>query len=223
MINFGGIMYQQMRLWDNQPDISHPGSVKDLGKKVIIDTDGLVILYGNFLTLKESDRLFKELYKSINWRQEEIKIFGKIRPIPRLTAWYADEGKSYTYSGIKHHAQPWNPTLKSIKSQVEDIAEVTFNSVLINLYRDGKDGMSWHSDDEPELGKNPIIASVSLGGTRRFSGKHKIHKNLKFNIDLTSGSLLLMKGETQHFWQHQIPKNSQVVEPRINLTFRMVK
>ncbi|AMW26884.1 MULTISPECIES: alpha-ketoglutarate-dependent dioxygenase AlkB family protein [Arthrospira] len=216
-------MYQQMRLWDNQPDISHPSSVKDLGKKVIIDTDGLVILYGNFLTLTESDRLFWELYKSLNWRQEEIKIFGKIRPIPRLTAWYADAGKSYTYSGIKHHAQPWNPTLKSIKSQVEDIAEVTFNSVLINLYRDGKDSMSWHSDDEPELGKNPMIASVSLGGTRRFSGKHKIHKNLKFNIDLTSGSLLLMKGETQHFWQHQIPKTSQVVEPRINLTFRMVK
>lgn len=212
-----------MRLWDNQRDISHPGSVNDLDKQVIIDTDGLVILYGNFLKLAESDRLFGELYKSINWRQEQIKIFGKIRPIPRLTAWYADEGKSYTYSGIEHHAQPWNPTLKSIKSQVEDIAEVTFNSVLINLYRDGKDSMSWHSDDEPELGKNPIIASVSLGGTRRFSGKHKISKDRKFNIDLTSGSLLLMKGETQHFWQHQIPKTSRVVEPRINLTFRMVK
>ncbi|QJB29165.1 alpha-ketoglutarate-dependent dioxygenase AlkB family protein [Limnospira fusiformis] len=212
-----------MRLWDNQRDISHPGSVNDLDKQVIIDTDGLVILYGNFLTLAESDRLFGELYKSINWRQEQIKIFGKIRPIPRLTAWYADEGKSYTYSGIEHHAQPWNPTLKSIKSQVEDIAEVTFNSVLINLYRDGKDSMSWHSDDEPELGKNPIIASVSLGGTRRFAGKHKISKDRKFNIDLTSGSLLLMKGETQHFWQHQIPKTSRVVEPRINLTFRMVK
>ncbi|EDZ95392.1 oxidoreductase, 2OG-Fe(II) oxygenase family [Limnospira maxima CS-328] len=212
-----------MRLWDNQRDISHPGSVNDLDKQVIIDTDGLVILYGNFLTLAESDRLFGELYKSINWRQEQIKIFGKIRPIPRLTAWYADEGKSYTYSGIEHHAQPWNPTLKSIKSQVEDIAEVTFNSVLINLYRDGKDSMSWHSDDEPELGKNPIIASVSLGGTRRFSGKHKISKDRKFHIDLTSGSLLLMKGETQHFWQHQIPKTSRVVEPRINLTFRMVK
>ncbi|EKD08690.1 MULTISPECIES: alpha-ketoglutarate-dependent dioxygenase AlkB family protein [Limnospira] len=212
-----------MRLWDNQRDISHPGSVNDLDKQVIIDTDGLVILYGNFLKLAESDRLFGELYKSINWRQEQIKIFGKIRPIPRLTAWYADEGKSYTYSGIEHHAQPWNPTLKSIKSQVEDIAEVTFNSVLINLYRDGKDSMSWHSDDEPELGKNPIIASVSLGGTRRFSGKHKISKDRKFHIDLTSGSLLLMKGETQHFWQHQIPKTSRVVEPRINLTFRMVK
>ncbi|CDM98335.1 MAG: alpha-ketoglutarate-dependent dioxygenase AlkB [Limnospira sp. PMC 1291.21] len=212
-----------MRLWDNQRDISHPGSVNDLDKQVIIDTDGLVILYGNFLKLAESDRLFGELYKSINWRQEQIKIFGKIRPIPRLTAWYADEGKSYTYSGIEHHAQPWNPTLKSIKSQVEDIAEVTFNSVLINLYRDGKDSMSWHSDDEPELGKNPIIASVSLGGTRRFAGKHKISKDRKFNIDLTSGSLLLMKGETQHFWQHQIPKTSRVVEPRINLTFRMVK
>ncbi|RAQ39616.1 alpha-ketoglutarate-dependent dioxygenase AlkB [Arthrospira sp. O9.13F] len=212
-----------MKLWDNQRDISHPGSVNDLDKQVIIDTDGLVILYGNFLTLAESDRLFGELYKSINWRQEQIKIFGKIRPIPRLTAWYADEGKSYTYSGIEHHAQPWNPTLKSIKSQVEDIAEVTFNSVLINLYRDGKDSMSWHSDDEPELGKNPIIASVSLGGTRRFSGKHKISKDRKFHIDLTSGSLLLMKGETQHFWQHQIPKTSRVVEPRINLTFRMVK
>lgn len=190
---------------------------------MVIDTDGIVFFYAGFLTVEESDRFFSDLYESINWRQEQIKIFGKTRPVPRLTAWYGDAGKSYTYSGIEHHAQPWNPTLKLIKSKVEDIAEVSFNSVLLNLYRDGKDSMSWHSDDEPELGQNPIIASVSLGATRRFSLKHKISKNLKFNIDLTGGSLLLMKAETQHFWQHQIPKTSQVVEPRINLTFRIIK
>ncbi|MFN6182160.1 MAG: alpha-ketoglutarate-dependent dioxygenase AlkB family protein, partial [Dolichospermum sp.] len=117
--------------------------------------------------------------------------------------------------------EPWNTTLKFIKSKVEEIAKVSFNSVLINLYRHGKDSVSWHSDDEPELGKNPIIASVSFGATRRFSLRHKHSKNHKIAIDLTSGSLLLMQGETQHFWQHQIAKTAKEIQPRINLTFRI--
>ena len=115
------------------------------------------------------------------------------------------------------------PTLKLIKSKAEQISEVSFNSVLLNLYRDGKDSVSWHSDDEPELGENPIIASISFGATRRFSLKHKISKDYKIDINLLNGSLLLMKGETQHCWQHQIPKTSKFVEPRINLTFRVIK
>jgi alkylated DNA repair dioxygenase AlkB len=112
--------------------------------------------------------------------------------------------------------------LKLIKSKIEQIAQISFNSVLINLYRDGKDSVSWHSDDEPELGENPIIASVSFGATRRFSLRHKHLKNHKIDIDLASGSFLLMQGETQHFWQHQIAKTAKEIQPRINLTFRII-
>ncbi|MEG5139501.1 MULTISPECIES: alpha-ketoglutarate-dependent dioxygenase AlkB family protein [unclassified Microcoleus] len=189
----------------------------------VINTDGEVILYPSFLSIQESDHFFLDLYYSVKWKQDTIHLFGKKMPLPRLTAWYGDEGKSYTYSGIEQHPEPWTATLKSIKSKVEEISEVTFNSILLNLYRNGKDSVSWHSDDEPELGQNPIIASVSFGQTRRFSLKHKISKQHKIDIDLPKGSLLLMKGETQHYWQHQIPKNSQSVDPRINLTFRVIK
>ncbi|MEG3871645.1 MULTISPECIES: alpha-ketoglutarate-dependent dioxygenase AlkB [unclassified Microcoleus] len=211
------IMYHQIRLRDNQLDSS------DIQETVVIDTDGEVIFYPNFFSIEESDRLFSDLYSSINWKQDIIHFYGKKIPLPRLTGWYGDEGKSYTYSGIEQHPDPWTPTLKLIKSKAEEISKVTFNSVLLNLYRDGKDSVSWHSDDEPELGKNPIIASISFGATRRFSLKHKISKDYKIDINLLNGSLLLMKGETQHCWQHQIPKTSKFVGPRINLTFRIIK
>ncbi|MEG4423572.1 alpha-ketoglutarate-dependent dioxygenase AlkB [Microcoleus sp. D3_18_C1] len=210
-------MYHQIRLRDNQLDSS------DIQETVVIDTDGEVIFYPNFFSIEESDRLFSDLYSSINWKQDIIHFYGKKIPLPRLTGWYGDEGKSYTYSGIEQHPDPWTPTLKLIKSKAEEISKVTFNSVLLNLYRDGKDSVSWHSDDEPELGKNPIIASISFGATRRFSLKHKISKDYKIDINLLNGSLLLMKGETQHCWQHQIPKTSKFVGPRINLTFRIIK
>ncbi len=186
------------------------------------DQDGNVILYPNFFSQQDSYYFFCELYAQIQWRQEVIQLFGKKHLLPRLTAWYADAGKYYTYSGIRQDPQPWIPTLQLIKSQVEQISEITFNSVLINLYRQGKDSMSWHSDDEPELGKNPVIASVSLGETRRFCLRHKFCKDRKVTVELPSGSLLLMQGETQHFWQHQIPKTSRRVKPRINLTFRVI-
>ena len=181
------------------------------------------LYYIHFFSSTESEKLFLDLNCNVKWKQDIIHLFGKTMPLPRLTAWYGDEGKSYTYSGIEQHPEPWNPTLTSIKLKVEEISEVTFNSVLINLYRNGKDSVSWHSDDEPELGKNPIIASVSFGETRRFSLKHKISKQHKIDIDLPKGSLLLMKGETQHYWQHQIPKVSKLLNPRINLTFRVIK
>lgn len=210
-------MYHQMEPWDNQLDSSDPQ------KTVILDKDGEVISYPNFFRIQESDRLFSDLSSNIKWRHDTIHIYGKKIPLPRITAWYGDEGKSYIYSGIEHHPEPWTPTLKLIKSKAEEISEVTFNSVLLNLYRHGQDSVSWHSDDEPELGQNPIIASISLGATRRFFLKHKILKNHKITLDLSNGSLLLMKGETQHFWKHQIAKTAKFVEPRINLTFRVVK
>jgi alkylated DNA repair dioxygenase AlkB len=186
--------------------------------------DGEVLIYRNFFEELESDRLFKELLSSINWRQDKIKIFGKEVDLPRLTAWYGDEGKSYQYSGINMNPDPWIPTLLLIKERVEKVLELNFNSVLVNLYRHGKDYVSWHSDDEPELGNNPTIASVSFGATRRFQLRHRSNKDLEtVEISLTHGSLLIMRGSTQHFWKHQVPKTSKVLTERMNLTFRTIE
>ncbi|MBD2520621.1 alpha-ketoglutarate-dependent dioxygenase AlkB [Nostoc sp. FACHB-973] len=216
-------MYNQISIWDYLPDTNSLALEDQLHKKSIINTDGEVIFYPNFFTIQESNHFFSDLYSSVNWKQDTIKLFGKKMPLPRLTAWYGDEGKSYTYSGIVQYPEPWNPVLKSIKSKIEKIAEVSFNSVLLNLYRDGKDSVSWHSDDEPELGENPIIGSVSFGATRRFSLRHKQSKDYKIDVDLGNGSFLLMKGGTQHFWQHQIAKTPKSIQPRINLTFRIIQ
>jgi alkylated DNA repair dioxygenase AlkB len=209
-------------------------SNQELSTKPILDVitmaggkplpDGEVIIYRSFFNGLESNQLFKKLFDSINWRQDKMKIFGKEVDLPRLTAWYGDGGKSYTYSGITMNPDAWTPILLLIKERIEEVAQEKFNSVLINLYRNGKDYVSWHSDDEPELGRNPIIASVSFGQTRRFQFKHKLNKDLeKVEITLTDGSLLLMKGSTQHFWHHQIPKTSKQLKERINLTFRVIK
>lgn len=215
-------MYNQLSLLDYLPEDNNLCLHKNFDKKIIVNRDGEVVLYPNFFSIQESDKFFKDLYKGVNWKQETIKFFGKNMPLPRLTAWYGDEGKSYTYSGIVQNPEAWSNTLRKIKSQIEKVTEISFNSVLLNLYRDGKDSVSWHSDDETELGKNPIIASVSFGATRRFSLRHKQSKEHKIDIDLTNGSFLLMKGETQHFWQHQIAKTSKSIQPRINLTFRII-
>lgn len=186
--------------------------------------DADVFIYRNLFSKKESDKLFSELYKNINWKQESILMYGKSIPIPRLTAWYGDDEKSYTYSKIVMNPEPWTLALQSIKSRIESLTAVNFNSVLLNLYRSGSDSVSWHSDDEPELGINPIIGSVSFGGTRRFIFKHKYNKELsRIEVDLTHGSFLFMGGATQHFWQHQVPKTAKSVQPRINLTFRTIQ
>lgn len=185
--------------------------------------NGCVLVYRNFFDQIQSDRYFQSLLNSLNWRQEKIKFFGKEIDIPRLTAWYADEGKLYQYSGIKMTPNPWTSCLIAIKEQVESVVDLKFNSVLVNLYRQGTDSMGWHSDDEPELGKNPTIASVSFGATRRFQLRHKLDNLDTLEVALNNGSLLVMQGETQHFWKHQIPKTSKIVSPRINLTFRVIK
>lgn len=181
-----------------------------------------VVLYRNFFDPRTSDRLFEQLRDEINWRQDRIKIYGKEIDLPRKTAWYGDNGKSYSYSGIHLIPAPWTPTLLQVKARVEDAVDVRFNSVLLNLYRHGTDSMSWHADDEPELGQNPVIASVSFGGTRRLVFRHRHNKSLKTDVELTHGSFLLMAGDTQHFWQHQVPKTARTVAPRINLTFRVI-
>lgn len=158
----------------------------------------------------------------MNWRQESVQLFGKQVPMPRLTAWYGDKG--YSYSGLYNKPQPWLPVLLALKEQVEQASKQPYNSVLLNLYRSGQDSMGWHADDEPELGAQPSIASLSLGGDRRFSFKHRSRKDLKAtSITLHHGSLLLMQGATQHHWLHHIPKTKHPVQPRINLTFRLVK
>lgn len=184
--------------------------------------DADIAFYASVLDEQESDRFFTQLTETIDWRQDSITIYGRSMPQPRLTAWYGDTGKSYTYSGLTMHPSPWTHTLLELKAKAEEVSGVVFNSVLLNLYRDGNDSMGWHSDDEPELGRSPVIGSLSLGGTRRFMLRHRAEKGLKHQLELTSGSFLLMQGTTQHYWQHQIPKTKRPVAPRINLTFRVI-
>jgi alkylated DNA repair dioxygenase AlkB/uncharacterized protein YerC len=189
----------------------------------VITIDGYVSLYENLFDLEESQHLFLELLNQITWQQENIKRFGRSIPLPRLTAWYGDASKSYTYSGITMNPLIWTPPLLSIKNKIEKITKHHFNSVLLNQYRHGKDSVAWHSDDEPELGKEPIIASVSFGATRQFMLKHKFKADIKpISLNLNNGSLLLMKGKTQECWLHQVPKTGKEVATRINLTFRTI-
>ena len=170
----------------------------------------------------ESDALFDSLKKNIEWKQDFIKMFGKSHPIPRLTAWYGDEKKTYTYSGITMTSLPWTKELIAVKSKIEVYSKIKFNSVLLNFYRSGSDSVSWHSDDEKELGEEPIIGSVSFGGIRRFRLRNKEDKKQIHTYELENGSLLLMKGKTQKYWEHEIPKTKKKVSGRINLTFRFI-
>ncbi|WP_256078542.1 alpha-ketoglutarate-dependent dioxygenase AlkB [Massilia sp. YIM B04103] len=163
--------------------------------------------------------LMRRLQEEIAWRVDTIIVFGKAQAQPRLSAWYGEA--SYTYSGKTFHPLPFTPLLLEIKAAVEAASGCRFNSVLLNYYRDERDSMGFHSDDEPELGRNPAIASLSLGATRRFILKHK-QRPLALKLDLTDGSLLLMAGALQHCWRHGINKSSRAHGPRINLTFRLI-
>ncbi len=211
--------YEQISLWE---DVAQSNDTKSQSVAEFLPLpDADISIYRTLFDQTESERLFSRLETHVNWKQEFIKVYGKPVPIPRLTAWYGDPGKKYTYSKIEMLPEPWNDVLLEIKLRIEPLAQVKFNSVLLNLYRDGKDSVSWHSDNEPELGQNPVIGSVSFGEARRFMLKHK-SKQLKDEVALTSGSFLLMKGETQHFWLHQIPKSQKSIGARINLTFRVI-
>lgn len=186
--------------------------------------DGELWIMQNFMTSKDANKYFKTLNDTINWKQENIIFYGKTYPVPRKTAWYGYDGFNYTYSGINCNPDPWTKELMEIKKDIESfMSEEDFNSVLLNLYRDGNDKVSWHADDEKGLGLNPTIASLSLGANRFFDLKHKDNPNLKMRIDLKPGSLVVMTGELQHHWLHQIPVQKKIHEPRINLTFRTIK
>jgi alkylated DNA repair dioxygenase AlkB len=183
----------------------------------VLPSDGEVFLLEHAISEHDADRLLEDLAASIAWRQETATIMGRRVPIPRLTAWHGEAG--YVYSGIAMAPAPWTPPLLELKSCAEAHAGQAFNSVLLNLYRDGRDSVSWHADNEPGLGRNPVIASLSLGATRRFQLKHRT-RDERIAIDLTHGSCLIMAGATQHHWLHQLPKTARPVGPRINLTFR---
>ena len=180
-----------------------------------------------FLGQEEAQTCLIDLQQSLAWRQDEIVIAGKTIPVPRLNVWYGDERASYTYSGIHFESLPWTVRLHQLRDRIEQQVRAdtslapAFNSVLANWYRHGQDSVAWHADDEPELGSDPLIASLSLGATRRFCLRHNTRGD-RFELPLTSGSLLVMAGRTQHHWQHQVPKEQGVTEGRINLTFRRV-
>lgn len=185
--------------------------------------DGEMVLFNHFFPQGASAALFTKIKQETLWRQDTISLYGKQHLIPRLTAWYGESDKPYTYSGIAMDPQPFTDTLLDIKNQVEQACNAVFTSVLLNYYRTGQDSMGWHRDNEKELGTNPIIASLSFGQTRPFHVRHKFRKDVpKLVVPLSSGSLLLMKGAMQHFWEHQVPKSAKPLKPRINLTFRKI-
>lgn len=194
-------------------------------RSIVID-DGELTLWPDAFVLSRPDdpSLFEQLSSAIPWRQDEITLFGKRHRLPRLQAWYGDPGASYRYSGLLLQPTPWQPLLNEIRRQVETLTGLRFNSALANLYRDGNDAMGWHSDDEAELGVDPAIASVSFGASRRFLLRHRRRKDRpRIEILLSDGSLLLMAGPLQTHWQHAVPRSRGVSEPRINLTFRLIR
>lgn len=191
--------------------------------KNLLPQDGTLKYCHHYLNELEAVKIFNKIKSEVQFNQNKIKVYGKVFDEPRLTAWMGDPYMKYTYSNITMNSLPWSKTVKALKEQIEETCQTKFNSVLINLYRDGKDAVSWHADDERELGKNPTIASLSLGETRRFHLKHKFEKNLPtLNFDLKAGDLLVMKDEIQHFWLHRISPTKKLADERINLTFRKI-
>ncbi|MCJ7467007.1 MAG: alpha-ketoglutarate-dependent dioxygenase AlkB [Maribacter sp.] len=182
-----------------------------------------IVYYPNFLDLPLADYYFAIFKKTIAWQQDDIKVFGKVYRQPRLTALYADNGKPYSYSNLSMRPRDFTDDLLQIRQKVETLSHVRFTHCLLNLYRDGQDSNGWHADNEKSLGKNPIIASVSLGQERSFHLKHKTDPSCHHKMILAHGSLLMMQGETQQYWLHQIPKTKKVIGERINLTFRVIK
>jgi len=183
-----------------------------------------IVIHRSLFDVQEADEHLEGLLFETHWQQEQIRMFGKMTDIPRLTAWYGDEDKPYTYSGIEMAPLPWTTRLETIKKQVESVSETTFNSVLLNRYRDGSDGVAWHADNEPELGPAPIIGSVSFGATRAFQFRNitdSKENEMTEEVQLRHGDVLIMGGGTQKYWNHQIPKRTKA-DPRINLTFRKI-
>ena len=187
----------------------------------LLPFDGTVLYYGPVLSVSEANHYFNELYNTIEWKHDEAIVFGKHIITNRKVAWYGDRAFDYTYSNTTKKALPWTKELLELKKLVEEKTEATYNSCLLNLYNNGEEGMSWHSDSEKMLQKNGAIASLTLGAERKFAFKHKSTGDTTFVV-LEHGSLLIMKDETQTHWLHRLPPSTHVKRPRINLTFRTI-
>lgn len=183
--------------------------------------DGELYWLRQFYGPADADSYFQQLHQSLNWQQEQLFIYGRWLNVPRLMAWYGDSGAHYRYSGVGHQPQAWTSVLTELRGAVEAACGQAFNSVLANLYRDGRDSMGCHADDEKELGRNPLIASLSFGDSRLLRFKH-LKTGQKLDIELGHGDLLVMAGELQHHWRHELPKTRKPKQPRINLTFRQI-
>lgn len=174
-----------------------------------------------FLNEDLAEEYFEYFHSKIKWQQTDIKIFGKVHQTPRKEAYFADKGKNYGYSGKRLDIQLWDKKVLEIRSKIEELTNRKFNACLINLYENGMHSNGWHADNEKELGENPVIASLSLGATRKFDLKNNQTKE-KIRFFLNNGSLLIMDSGCQNYWKHQVPKEKKVTEPRINLTFRKI-
>lgn len=192
------------------------------GQEKISLEDGELLFWPAFLHGNECRTIFAAIKRQTVWEQSDILIAGRTIPIPRLNAWYGEAGADYSYSGIALQTRTFYPELAALKCLVETFSGDSFNSALVNFYRDNRDSVDWHADDEPELGAAPIVASVSLGETRCFELRRKDNHRNKFNLDLVDGSLLLMRGQIQHYWQHRVGKEKNPCGERINITFRNV-
>ena len=194
--------------------------ISDRAVAYFLENDRLDPLHTDWSQVAADD-LAQVSFANIQWRQDYITMFGKTLPLPRLTSWYGDAGKSYTYSGITTHPNPWNEGLAYFKQRIEALTGLHFNSVLLNWYRNGEDHLHWHADDEAELGHNPCIASLNFGEARDFLLKRR-DDGSKLCIPSSHGSLLVMRGGVQHHWLHAVPKRKRVQGSRFNLTFRVI-
>lgn len=221
----GGIVHQPaaaaarrfLRIWQNQ-------GMADKWEQIDLP-GGALRLWPDFLGRSEATGLLARLFEGLAWQSDRVRLFGREHPIPRQHQWYGDAGAGYRWSGLEMQPLAWTPELADLRGRLETEVGVSFNSVLANLYRDGRDSMGWHADDEPELGKQPVIASISLGAERdlllrRKTGRVRGERSVK--LRLPHGSLLIMSGDTQHNWQHALPRRTRLSEPRINLTFRRI-
>ncbi|WP_233843733.1 alpha-ketoglutarate-dependent dioxygenase AlkB [Dyella sp. 2HG41-7] len=190
----------------------------------LLDAD--VRYAATWLDHDEADALLARLWEEIPWEQHRLRIFGRDVDAPRLSCWIGDPDATYSYSRTRFEPRPWTPSLHALRGRLENACGARFNSVLANLYRGGQDSMGWHSDDEPELGSQPVIASLSLGAERRFRFRRRVprgHRVDPVGLPLSHGSLLCMAGDTQRHYQHDVPKNAVVIGMRMNLTFRLIR
>ncbi|MDA9048687.1 alpha-ketoglutarate-dependent dioxygenase AlkB [Gammaproteobacteria bacterium] len=189
--------------------------------EIVAHNDLKIRVQEGFFSSVEANDLLINCIAGLPWESMKIKMFGKEVVIPRLQCWVGDKGCEYSYSGKKLNRQPWTPELLMIKEKISQHANLNFNSVLVNFYRDGQDSMGWHADDEPELGKNPTIAALSFGGERDLVFRNILSKET-LSIPQPHGALIIIDGQTQQYWQHAIKKTKKVISPRINLTFRNI-